>query len=353
MKRILLIGAGHAHLAALRELADKPLYGARIALVTPHEKQLYSGMLPGFLAGHYRLDEIRVDVAQLAARAYAEFIPGRVVALDSSQHVARLEDGAELTYEIASINAGSAVEESIPGREHAVPVKPFEAFLERLGRERPARIAIAGGGVGGMEIAMALRFHGAAVTLYSDRASTSEALAARLVPALRRCGVDYRPGMAVSAIEPGPVVVAGASHQAFDMVVLATGAAPFYWQKASGLATDARGFLEVERTLRSASNPAVFAAGDCATLKDEPEPKSGVFSVRQGETLLENLRRSVTRDELKAHPVRRRALQLVSCGSKYAIAERGDWSAEGRWVWRWKDWIDRRWLRSFARAGRG
>ena len=349
MKRILLIGAGHAHLAALRDLAEKPLYGARLALVSPHAKQVYSGMLPGLLAGHYRLDEIQVDVAQVAARAYVEFIPGRIVALDSAQQVARLEDGSELSYEIASINAGSGVEAGIPGAEHAVAVKPFEAFLERLQRERPARIAIAGGGVGGLELAMALRFRGAAVTVYSDRTPIAGALAERIVPALRRVGVDYRPGMGVSAIESGPVVVSGTAQQAFDMVVLATGAAPHHWLRPSGLQVDARGFIEVDRSLRSVSSAVVFATGDCATLREHPEPKSGVFAVRQGETLVENLRRSATRDALKPHPVHRRALQIVSCGAKYAIAERGGWSAEGGWVWRWKDWIDRRWLRGFTR----
>jgi selenide,water dikinase len=349
MKRILLIGAGHAHLAALRDFAEKPLYGARLALVSPQPKQIYSGMLPGFLAGHYGAQEISIDVAQAAARAYAEFIPGRVASLDPSQHLARLEDGTELAYEVVSINAGSGVDAGLPGSEHAVPVKPFDSFLERLQRERPARIAIAGGGVGGLELGMALRFHGAAVTVYSDGTPMSPTLAERILPALRRRGVDYRPGMAVSSIEEGPVVVAGASRQDFDMVALATGAVPHRWLRESGLAVDARGFLEVERTLRSTSNAAVFASGDCATLKENPEPKSGVFAVRQGETLVENLRRAATRDELKSHPVHRRALQLVSCGSRYAIAERGNWSAEGAWVWRWKDWIDRRWMRGFAR----
>jgi len=353
VRRILLVGAGHAHLAALRDLAEKPLYGARIALISPYAKQIYSGMLPGLVAGHYRLDEILMDVAQVAARAFAEFIQGGVAELDPPNRVARLEDGTALPYDILSLNTGSAIDTSLPGAQHAVAVKPFEAFLERLDRERPARIAIVGAGVGGMELAMALRYHDAAVSLYSDRSTISDTLAERIVPALRRCGVDYRPGMAVTAIEAGPVVVSGTSHQAFDMVVLATGAAPLDWLRASGLPTDARGFMEVERTLRSTWSPAVFGAGDCATLKDSAEPKSGVFAVRQAETLLENLRRSVTRDELKAHPQRRRALQIVSCGSRYAIAERGDWSAEGRWVWRWKDWIDRRWLRSLARSARG
>jgi selenide, water dikinase len=348
VKRILLIGAGHAHLAVLRNLAKEPLYGARVTLVAPGEMQVYSGMLPGLIAGHYRLDQIRADVARLAARAYAEFAQGTVVALDLGTRTTRLHDGTELGYDFLSLNVGSTIEAPAGGLEHAVAVKPFEAFLDRLRREPLARVAIAGAGAAGMELAMALRYRGAAVTLYSDQPAMSAPLAERAVAALKRVGVDFRPGMPVTAIEPGPVVIAGASNQAFDLVLLATGAAPLPWLRDSGLATDSRGFVLVDQTLQSSSHPEVFATGDCATLSEDAEPKSGVFSVRQGEALTENLRRTVTRDALKPYEPHGNALQIISCGSRYAIAERGSWSAEGALVWRWKDWIDRRWLRSLT-----
>jgi pyridine nucleotide-disulfide oxidoreductase family protein len=348
VKRILLIGAGHAHLAVLRNLAKEPLYGARMTLVAPSEMQVYSGMLPGLVAGHYRLDQLRTDVTGLVARAYAEFAKGLVVALDPAARTVKLHDGTELSYDFLSLNVGSTVEAPPGGREHAVAVKPFEAFLARLSSERIARVAIAGAGAAGMELAMALRHRGASVTLYSEQPAMSPQLAQRSVASLRRMGVDFRPGMPVTTIEPGPVIVAGPSNQAFDLVLLATGPAPLAWLRESGLGTDARGFVLVDQSLRSVSHPEVFATGDCATLRDAPEPKAGVFSVRQGEALTENLRRMVTRDALKPYEPRTRALQLISCGARYAIAERGAWSAEGAWVWRWKDWIDRRWIRSLA-----
>jgi selenide,water dikinase len=186
--------------------------------------------------------------------------------------------------------------------------------------------------------------------LYSGQPTLSAPLAQRAVAAMRRAGVDFRPGMPVTAIERGPLVIAGTSHQEFDLVLLATGAAPLPWLRGSGLATDERGFVLVDGTLRSTSHPEVFASGDCATLRDGPEPKSGVFSVRQGETLAENLRRIATRDALKPYERHAAALQIMSCGTKYAIAERGNWTAEGAWVWRWKDWIDRRWMREFSKS---
>jgi pyridine nucleotide-disulfide oxidoreductase family protein len=342
VKRLVLIGAGHAHLVVLRSLAEKPLYGTRIALVTPHAKQVYSGMLPGILAGHYRRAEAEINVAELAERGYVEFVQGRVCGIDPDGTSVSLENGASAGYDFASINAGSLVDDaSLAGAELALPVKPYDQFLSGL--HIAERIAIVGAGAAGAEIAMAMRHRGAEVTLYSDKPSISE----RVVKQLRRRKVDYRPGMPATAIEPGPVVIAGSAHQEFDRVLLATGAVPLPWLRQSGLRTDQRGFVLVDRALRSISHPNVFALGDCATLGDSPHPKSGVYAVRHGETLIENLRHLVAGAALEPYTPQKESLALITCGARYAIAERGAWSAQGRWVWWWKDRIDRRWMRSF------
>ena len=346
MKRVLLIGAGHAHLVVLRELARSPLYGARVTLVTPHARQIYSGMLPGLIAGHYRLDEVQVDVAQLCARAYVEFKPGCVAALDPARRRARLEDGSELAYDLVALNAGSLTDTSLAGAAHAIAVKPFEAFIEGLKKATLARVAVAGAGAAGSELAMALGYRGAAVTLYADKQTMSPALAKRAARALRGSTVDFRPGMAVTAIEPGPVIIAGSSRQEFDAVVLATGAVSLPWLRGCGLAVDDEGFVLVHDTLQSVSHAEVFATGDCAALADAADPKSGVYAVRHGAVLAGNLRSAIDARALNTYQPQKRALLLLSCGRRYAIAERGGWSAEGRWVWRWKDWIDRRWIRS-------
>jgi selenide,water dikinase len=347
VKRILLVGAGHAHLVVLRSLKDQPLRGARITLVTPSASQIYSGMLPGVIAGHYSLEEAQIDLAALAERAYVELVQGTVAALDPKRRVVRLQGFAEIEYDYASLNAGSLVDTSIPGSgQHALAVKPFQNLISSLGN--PRRVAIAGAGAAGAELAMALRHAGAAVTLYSEQPSMPSVLANRVVRALRRRGVDFRPGMAVSAIEAGPVVIAGTTHQEFDRVLLATGAVPLPWLRASGLATDERGFALVDPTLRSVSHPEVFAAGDCATLRDAPHPKSGVYAVRHGETLAQSLRNLVEGKPVLTYQPQPRALSLLSCGGRYAIAEWGTWTAEGRWAWWWKDRIDRKWVKSFS-----
>jgi len=352
VKRILLVGAGHAHTVVLKSLRETPLPGARFTLVSPLPRQLYSGMLPGVIAGHYRREEAIIDVQRLADAAHVEFVRGEVVWLDALRRTATLKDGRSLAYDHASLNAGSLVDTSVPGAaEHARPVKPLDAFAEsieqRLGSQ-PIHVAVAGGGAGGAEIAMALRRRGAVVTLFSEASTFPKRLARRVAAALRRGGVDYRAGMPVTALEPGPVAVSGPAQQAFDLVLWATGAAPLRWLASSGLETDGRGFVLVDETLRSVSHPEVFAAGDCATLREAPHPRSGVYAVRHGEVLAHNLRATVAGGRLKRYSPQRRALMLLSCGGRYAIASRCPISAEGRWVWCWKDWIDRRWVRSLS-----
>lgn len=346
MKHILLVGAGHAHAVVLKELVEKPLYGARVALVSPAAKQLYSGMLPGVIAGLYRRHQAEIDVARLAEAAYAEFIEDEVVGLDPGRRIVRLDRGAELTYDFISINAGSRVDTSVPGSEGALKVKPFDQFVRDV--RFPPRVAIAGGGAAGAELAMAFRHRGCAVTLFSERSTFKNGFEKRITAALRSRGVDYRPGMAVTRLDPGPVVVSGAARQEFDLVVWTTGAVALPWLQASGLETDERGFLVVDATLRSVSDEQVFAVGDCATVRGAEHPKSGLYSVRHGETLALNLRNLVSEKPLKPFRPQKSGLVLLSCGNRYAVAGRGDWSAGGYWVWRGKDWIDRRWVRSLA-----
>lgn len=345
MKRILLVGGGHAHLAVLRSLKAEPLHGARFAIVSPRGKQIYSGMLPGVIAGHYRRHEAEIDVARFAEAAYAEFIEGAVVKLDPERRIATLQDGTELEYDLVSLNVGSLVDRSIPGAGLAVPAKPFEPFFEKLKTARLNRVAIVGAGAAGAELAMALRYRGAAVTLYSEQAQLS-ALATQAV--LRSMGVDLRPGMAVTAIEPGPLVIAGPARQEFDFAILTTGATPQPWPRGCGLACDEGGFVLVSDTLQSISHPEVFAAGDCATLRSSPVPKSGVYALRQGETLALTFRSLVQGQPASHYQAQRHALLILTCGRRYAIAQRGGWSAEGRWVWWWKDRIDRRWIKSLT-----
>jgi NADH dehydrogenase FAD-containing subunit len=116
------------------------------------------------------------------------------------------------------------------------------------------------------------------------------------------------------------------------------------WASSSGLALDPRGFIATGATLQSPSHPQVFAAGDVAARSDMTLPRSGVYAVRAGPALALNLRRFLAGGDLQPWKTSLRSLYLLSCGERRAIASWGPWCAEGRWVWHWKDRIDRRFV---------
>jgi selenide,water dikinase len=185
---------------------------------------------------------------------------------------------------------------------------------------------------------MAMKFaldrrSGGSVELYSDRMALAPALAARVRRALERFSISLRLGAAPGA--------------GFDETFRVTGASALPMLRDCGLQTDARGFVLVDPALRSVSHPDVFAAGDCASLQGRPLPKSGVYAVRQAPVLAQNLKRVVRGMPMLDYAPQRESLALLSCGDRYAIASRGAWTAEGRWVWWWKDWLDRRWIAKF------
>ncbi len=355
MRRVLLLGGGHAHAWVLLQLIGAPLGDARVTLVTPRRRHMYSGMLPGLVAGHYALDECVIDLASLAARAGAGVVYDRVTGIDPRRRVVRTERSGELGYDSCSLNVGSLpAYGGVPGAaEHALPAKPFEPFVEawtRLrererGRGAALRLAVVGAGAAGVELAMAMAYAlgGGGVALYSEHPAFPPALGRRVARALVRAGVELLPATPVEALEPGPVVVATGERRPFDAVVWTGGAAPLPWFADTGLALDAAGFVLVDETLRSVSQPEVFAVGDSATLRDAPHPKSGVFAVRHAPVLARNLR-----GETRRYAPQRRSLALLSCGARYAIANWNGMSAEGAWAWRWKDRIDRRWIARFA-----
>lgn len=343
MKRILLVGAGHAHALVLEHLLKEPLDGAAVSIVAPSREQIYSGMVPGYLAGHYARDEITIDLGGLAARTGAEFIAGTAVFLDPGRRALRLADGRQLAYDIASLNLGSLTDASLPGAEHALPVKPLDRFLREVRMSRGTRTAVVGGGTAGAELAMALAFRGVSMTLYAE-----QAVEGRLAEALRKNAVKVHANTPAVAIERGPVVRTKAAKAPFDQVLLSTGAAPVPWLLGAGLAIDSRGFALVERSLHCLSHQDLYAVGDCATLRDAPHPKSGVYSVRHAEVLHANLAAAARgKSSERRYSPQRRTLMLISCGGRRAIAHWGNFEAQGAWLWRVKDAIDRRWIARF------
>ncbi len=362
---LVLVGGGHAHALVLRMLAMDPVPGARLTLVSPASHTPYSGMLPGLVAGHYRFEDTHIDLARLCQWAGVRFLRDTVTALDPARQELHFAERPPLGYDLLSLDIGSQPTlDVVPGaREHAVPVKPVAEFWQRwqagLATHRGQRIAVVGGGAGGLELALAMAHalagSGASLLLYCGGEllpgyHRSARAAAR--DAIGRLGVTLEEGARVAEVHAGELSLEDGRREPFDSLYWCTAAAAAPWIKASGLAVDERGFLAVDDTLRSVDDERVFGAGDIATQVEHPRPKAGVYAVRQGPALAHNLRASLTGGTLREHRPQQRFLSLLSLGEQRATADRGPFSATGAWVWRWKDHIDRSFMRRFSELPR-
>lgn len=353
MKRVLLLGAGHAQLSVLAALARRRLPGAEVLLVSASERQIYSGMVPGLMAGRYSADDCSIAIEPLAAAAGVRFVRARAVALDAAAQAVTLAGGERIDYDVLALNTGPTQDrDRIPGaRDNALFVRPIEAFVAlwqrtlALAGERALDLVVIGSGAAGVEIALAVRHALAgrgAVTLVSDGPvlpAYGQGVRRRAIATLKRQGVQVLPGRC-TAIEAWHVVM-GAMRLACDVPIVAIGSDPPAWLAGSGLALDEAGFVRVGATLQSASHANVFAAGDVIVRDDLPHPRSGVYAVRAGPVLADNLRRFVGGGALLPYTPQRRSLNLLATGDGRAIASWNGWSAQGRLMGWCKDRIDR------------
>ena len=372
MKRVLLLGGGHAHLLVLRALAQQPLAGAEVMLLTPERDLVYSGMVPGLVAGHYSAAQCRIALAPLAAAARVSLVEGRATALDAAARRVQLADGRTAEYDVLSLDTGSVQSrDTLPGAaEYAVFVRPIEPFVElqqhlaELAQERPLNVVVLGGGAAGFELALAVQHRLQSLSPKSRVAllSGDGDVLAGYPPAVMRAGARALARQRVTvfreraaALQAGAVVLASGARVACDVAIVATGTEPAPWLAGSGLALCPRGFVLTGPTLQSTSHPEVFAAGDVATRADRPHAKSGVYAVRAGLPLAINLQRFVGGGPLVPYPPQARTLNLLSCGGRSAIAVWGGLSLGevpfGRLAWWWKDRIDRGFIARFNGAG--
>jgi selenide,water dikinase len=367
-KRLVLLGGGHAHVHVLQALAQEPLAGADVLMVTPFMRQMYSGMVPGLVAGHYSAAQCAIPLLPLAAAAKVRVVEGAAVGLDTAARVVHLADGRTAEYDVLSLDTGATMDRSrLPGaREHGLFVRPIEHFVHLLeglwglAAQRVLDVVVVGGGAAGVELAMALQHRLAGQGQERARVALVTGGAAPLAgyPAgvMRRAAVALAARRVTvfedtcAALQPGVVVLGSGARLACDAPVLATGAEAPPWLGHSGLALDEHGFVRTGATLQSTSHPEVFAVGDVSVRADAPHPRSGVYAVRAGPPLALNLRRLVGGGDLQPHTPQKRTLNLISCGNRSAIVSWGGWATQGRWAWWWKDRIDRAFMARYADA---
>jgi selenide,water dikinase len=359
---IVLVGAGHSHVEVLRRFRLRPEPSVRLTLITKAPETPYSGMVPGYVAGHYTRSDINIRADRLADFDGCTVLFGSAAALDVDNRRVSLSDGRSVTGDLISIDVGAVtdISDAPANSGHVVSVKPMDEFEkcwpaveQRMKSDVGIRIAVVGAGAAGVELALAIRHklqrinevaaNQARIVLLErdDRIlrDFSDGVRNRLAKILSRHGIETRTSFCGFKEE-------GATGF-FEILVWAAGVSPAVWLAKSGLAPDAHGFIAVNRQLQSISHPAFFAAGDAASMVETPRPKSGVIAVRQGRILAENLLRSTRGMPLKSFSPQKEWLSLISTGERYAVASRGSWSAEGRWVWYWKNWLDKRFVARF------
>lgn len=362
-----MVGGGHAHLAVLRALANEQHLSVDAVLVTPSKYQNYSAMLPGWISGHYPMSAFRIDLESLAQAAGVRLLLGSMAGMDAERRCIALENGLQINYDLLSLDVGSETNTSwleVLGPK-LLPTKPLDRFISQwpciLASARTKhgyQLVVVGAGVCGVEIALAVQyaFTQAGVVgevhLVASEAGLlpghARATQARMVRLAQRAGLFLHFQRGVGT-EQG-VLLADGTMLLADAVIAATGARAPVWLALAKLELDAQGFLLVDKNHQSISHRSVFAAGNICSRKDTSLSRSGVHASRVGSVLAHNLLVALGGGSLQTYLPKRRTLCLLACGPRYAVASWGRYSAEGHWVWRCKDWIDRHYIGRFSKT---
>jgi len=378
-KDLLLLGGGHTHVLLIKALAMRAITGVRVTLVSEKLLTPYSGMLPGFVAGHYSLAETNIDLNQLCRRAGVRWIQARCNGLDPDLKCVYLEDQPDIEFDVLSIDIGSTPDQRITGAsKFAVGVKPIAEFqrcwnslLQTLGvvqANEPNKQALSeqsvesinwgviGAGAGGVELVLAMAHrlrghHNLQFHLIYRGEQILPGYPARVIrqveQSLRDYNITTHAGFTVAEVTNTAVVSDAGEYLELDERIWCTGAVGARWLNAGSLALTEKNFIQVGQTLQSTSHESVFAVGDIAEMVDDPRPKAGVYAVRQAPYLEQNLRRLFSGQRLKEIKLQSQFLSLLALGDKQAVASRNGIAVKGRWVWRWKDSIDQTFMRQF------
>ncbi|MDP2356816.1 MAG: selenide, water dikinase SelD [Beijerinckiaceae bacterium] len=372
-RHVVLVGGGHSHVTVVKSFGMKREPGVVVTLIAKELHAPYSGMLPGLIAGHYTYDECHIDLVRLTSWAGVRLIHGSATGIDRASKRVLIEGRPSLGYDLLSIDVGITPKlDSVPGAAaHGIAVKPVSTFFRRWSElERaaltpggPRRIVLIGAGAAGFELILAIRHRfltraskvgidptefafcligsGGLLPTHNKRARK---LARRFIAEHE---IDFVEGDRAVQIEPTRVALASGAAIDADAVLLSTEAGPAEWFGTTDLPKDERGFLAARPTLQLLDDDDVFAVGDCATILEHKREKAGVFAVRQGPPLTENLRRRARGATAEPFVPQTEFLTLLSTGGKHAIAARNGLALAGKWVWKWKDHIDRTFVDKF------
>lgn len=351
-KEVVLIGGGHSHAIALRMFSMAPLPGVQLTLISDVSHAPYSGMIPGLIAGKYSYDEAHIDLRKLCSNVGARFIKAKAKGLDLRNKKVILENRPEISYDILSINTGSTPDPlNVPGvLENAIPVKPIQNFLDSWSeilkkKEENPTITIVGGGAAGIEVAIAMKgqLRKSKIHLIDKNknlaATHNRSARISLKKAVKKNGIEIHLNKLVKEVRKDAVICDVEIKT--DYTIWVTGSSAPSWPSKSGLAVDNKNFIQVDNALQSTSHPGVLASGDVASMVNYKLEKSGVYAVRQGKIIFENLKRLVENKDLINYKPQGNFLSIIRTGTDTAVASKGHVSLSSSLMWSLKDYIDR------------
>jgi len=380
---VVLLGVGHTNAHVLRMWKMKPLENAQLVCISNFPTATYSGMLPGVLAGQYDVDAMEIDLVRLCASAGARLIIGEVTAVDHAKKEIQFRDRPALAFDALSIGIGSRptfAGVKIADDNPLVAVKPMQTFLERLKTKladasqsatssKTPRIVVVGGGIGSIEIAFCLhrRINDDPESLGLSANNSGGAIAemslvtggqrvgAGLLPATQdkvielfgERGITAVEGSRVSEINRDHLLLVNGKRVDADVVIWATSAVAPELLGKLGLETDDKGFLSTRPTLQTVTSDRIFAVGDTGTIVDANLAKAGVFAVRQGPVLWDNIQRLIAERKLVDYVPQSGFLKLINTADKKSIAEFKGKTIYSSWSWKLKDRIDVKFMKKY------
>lgn len=370
---IVLIGAGHTNMHIVRMWKMDPIPDTRLTLINPFSRATYSGMLPGTLAGLYEPDEMAIDLFRFAAPSGIRVIIDEVIGLDPDRPRVHFAGRPDIRFDVASVGVGSVPVGADRWSTSAafLPIKPMATFRHRLyerldqvrhaapdkGHASPLRIVVVGGGAAGVEVCLCLEaslrsdFPMIEATLIDSGSTVLRGYLPgtiqRVTSHFDRRKIEICEDTRVERITDTSLELSSGQSLNADVIVWATGAAPPALITNIPLPKGDDGFLAVRNTLQTTDDRPVFAVGDSATLVDSPVRKSGVYAVREGPILWENLQRFLNDRPLTSYDPQSGFLSLLADGEGRAFLDYKGIAAHGRWVWHLKDYIDRRFMRMY------
>ena len=363
MKSLVLVGGGHAHLSVLRALTHKKFSKLEVVLITPNNYQNYSGMLPGWMAGHYSKAQLQINLQSLAQKANIHLIVNRVIGIDATKCLVYLPENNQIKYDLLSVDMGCETDVSKLGalQEKLLPIRPLDNFIEAwseiISKKEKFQLVVVGGGAAGVELALAARYSFKRSKFYDsghvDLVVSESGLLTEFSPKIQ-CYIKnilFKAGITVHYLKASGtkegLILSNGKFLAADYVIAATGTQAPLWLQRSNLMLDKNGYIAVDGYHKSLSHPNVFATGDISSRRDSIITKSGVHAVRAGPILFSNLLATLNGEPLTFYYPRKYSLYILACGPRYAIASWGKWNIQGKLVWYLKNWIDQRFVKKF------